>query len=163
MTSDISPRRVPQSGEGNGNTTLYSPHRYHDSEGLSISQSLLSQGYDSDRTMQEDHPANARRGDSVEQQNLPSDVTSHEKMQPESLSSKPNSDTLIRKIWLTEILAAILALVAMAAIMITLGTHNGRPLPDWPYQISINALVSIFSVIFKGAMMVPIAEGKLSD
>jgi hypothetical protein len=64
-----------------------------------------------------------------------------------------------QKGWLIEILAFALALVALTAIVITLALHNGSTLPNWPFQISINALISVFGVILKGTMMVPIAEG----
>ncbi|KAL1650425.1 hypothetical protein SLS58_001243 [Diplodia intermedia] len=60
--------------------------------------------------------------------------------------------------WLTEILAYIVSLIALAAIVITLATHDGRPLPDWPFRVSINALISVFAVILKATMMIPVAE-----
>ncbi|KAL0265060.1 hypothetical protein SLS55_001018 [Diplodia seriata] len=60
--------------------------------------------------------------------------------------------------WLTEILAYIISLIALAAIVITLATHDGRPLPDWPFRVSINALISVFAVILKATMMIPVAE-----
>jgi hypothetical protein len=63
--------------------------------------------------------------------------------------------------WLPEILAFALAIVALIAIVITLALHNGSTLPNWPFQISINALISVFGVILKGAMMVPVASGTL--
>ncbi|KAI1623243.1 hypothetical protein EDD37DRAFT_651418 [Exophiala viscosa] len=52
----------------------------------------------------------------------------------------------------------IVAALSLLAISITLATHNTRPLPEWPFGISINVLVSIFSVIFKAAVSVCIAE-----
>lgn len=55
-----------------------------------------------------------------------------------------------------------MAVVALVAIVTVLETHKGRPLPDWPFSISINALVSIIAVILKGAMMIPVAECKLT-
>ncbi|KAF4545037.1 uncharacterized protein LTHEOB_5448 [Lasiodiplodia theobromae] len=60
--------------------------------------------------------------------------------------------------WLTEILAYFVSLIALAAIIITLATHDGHPLPDWPFRISINALISVFAVILKATMMIPVAE-----
>jgi cobalamin biosynthesis Mg chelatase CobN len=72
----------------------------------------------------------------------------------------PQSTSSTLKRWLAELSAWITGLIALAAIIITIGLHNGRPLPDWPYSISVNALVSIFATILKAMMMVPIAEGK---
>ncbi|OJD40001.1 zinc-binding oxidoreductase protein [Diplodia corticola] len=60
--------------------------------------------------------------------------------------------------WVTEILAYMVSLVALAAIVITLATHDGRPLPDWPFRVSINALISVFAVILKATMLIPVAE-----
>ncbi|KAK7744662.1 hypothetical protein SLS53_003550 [Cytospora paraplurivora] len=37
--------------------------------------------------------------------------------------------------------------------------HQGLPHPQWPYHITINALISVFTAIFKMALMTPIAEG----
>jgi hypothetical protein len=75
----------------------------------------------------------------------------------------PGFLSLLYTRWLVELLACFVAVLALAAIVITLGTHNGRPLPKWPFEISVNALVSIFSVILKGAMMAPVAEGNCSS
>ncbi|KAF7531220.1 hypothetical protein G7054_g9071 [Neopestalotiopsis clavispora] len=70
----------------------------------------------------------------------------------------PQSTSSTLKRWLAELSAWITGLIALAAIIITIGLHNGRPLPDWPYSISVNALVSIFATILKAMMMIPIAE-----
>lgn len=61
--------------------------------------------------------------------------------------------------WYMEMLACVIALVALAAVVITLKAHDGLPLPKWPFHISVNALVSIFSVILKATMLVPVAQG----
>jgi hypothetical protein len=66
--------------------------------------------------------------------------------------------SLVYRKWLMELLASMVALLALVAIIITLVTHDGHPLPGWPFGISINALVSIFAVILKGAMMAPVAS-----
>lgn len=68
----------------------------------------------------------------------------------------------ICKMWTTELLACLVALLAFTAIVMTLAIHDGQTLPDWPFDISVNALVSIFAVILKGAMMIPVAQGMSS-
>jgi hypothetical protein len=68
-------------------------------------------------------------------------------------------DVASQKGWLTEILAFTLALVALIALVITLALHDGSTFPNWPFRISMNALVSVFRVILKGTMLVPVAEG----
>jgi hypothetical protein len=85
---------------------------------------------------------------------------SKSKAEPFEVLKGPGFLSLVYTRWLTELLASLIALLAFAAIVITLATHNGRPLPNWPFGISINALVSIFAVILKGTMMVPVAECK---
>jgi hypothetical protein len=72
---------------------------------------------------------------------------------------KHESRDLGRHLWIAEILSYTLALVALAAIVITLALHNNKPLPQWPSLISINSLVAIFTSILKAAMLLPVAEG----
>jgi hypothetical protein len=63
------------------------------------------------------------------------------------------------RLWLVELTSLILAVIAFAAIIITLMLHQDRPIPKWPSLISINTLVSIFTAILKASMLLPIAEG----
>ncbi len=82
---------------------------------------------------------------------------------PPTIAGAKNNTSFIRSLsrtaWLTEILSCVLALAALAAIVITLATHQDRTLPRWPSLISINSLIAIFTAIFKAAMLLPIAEG----
>lgn len=66
-------------------------------------------------------------------------------------------DPIIRHWWL-ESLCCILMLGMIVAIVTTLYRRQGLPLPDWPYNISINTLISIFIAILKTAMAVVFAE-----
>lgn len=59
---------------------------------------------------------------------------------------------------LTELLSCVLAVVALAAIFITLAMHEDQPLPQWPKSISINSLVAVFKAILKAALLMPVAE-----
>lgn len=63
-------------------------------------------------------------------------------------------------IWKLEILSCVIALLCLGAIVGILCMHQGLPLPQWPYEITLNALVSVFTAIFKMALMIPVAEGK---
>ncbi|KAF2141171.1 uncharacterized protein K452DRAFT_318841 [Aplosporella prunicola CBS 121167] len=82
----------------------------------------------------------------------------HREADLDTSSKKPGLVSLVCTRWLMEVLACVIALLALVAIIITLGLHDGRPIPDWPFRISVNAVVSIFSVILKGTMLVPVAE-----
>lgn len=72
----------------------------------------------------------------------------------------PNqSDSCIQRLWLWEVLSIAVAALSLAAIVITLVLRRDRPLPKWPSAITINALVAVFTAIFKACLMMPIAEG----
>ncbi|KAI0896075.1 hypothetical protein F4806DRAFT_50498 [Annulohypoxylon nitens] len=60
------------------------------------------------------------------------------------------SDTLANWIW--EFAASFLALAMIVTIFGTLYPHDGRPLPQWPFQISVNALLSVYSMVLKAAL-----------
>lgn len=53
----------------------------------------------------------------------------------------------------------LVSLLSMLAIVLVLRLHEGRPLPTWPFSITINSLVSVFATIMKATMLVPIAAG----
>ena len=72
--------------------------------------------------------------------------------------SDPRDSSLFR-VWWLEVLACALASFAFLSIIITLAVHQGRPLPQWPHHISVNALISVFVVIMKASMLYIIAEG----
>ena len=61
--------------------------------------------------------------------------------------------------WRFEILSCLLFVLSLVAIFVTIYSHQGRPLPQWPYSISINSLVAIYVVILKAAMLFVAAEG----
>ena len=83
-------------------------------------------------------------------------LSTDEPLQP-SQSRFRNS---VNKWWLWESISWLVALAALMAILITLRMHKGRPLPNWPYSITVNSLISLLATILKTAMMIPIAEGR---
>lgn len=62
--------------------------------------------------------------------------------------------------WWLEIICVLIAIAAIAAIFGTLAPHAGQPLPRWPYNLSINALISIYVVVLKAAVLLIITQGK---
>lgn len=62
-------------------------------------------------------------------------------------------------VWLKEILSLLVSIFALAAIVAVLVTYHDKPLQQLPSSISVNSLVSIFTSIFKAAMLLPITEG----
>ena len=65
----------------------------------------------------------------------------------------------ICKNWWMEIGACVLSLVTLVAVIGTLQPHQGKPLPQWPYHISVNALISIYVLVLKAAILLVTAEG----
>ena len=63
------------------------------------------------------------------------------------------------KPWWIEISACVLVLLSIIAIALTLALHHNQPLPNWPFGISVNSLVSVFVVILKGGMLLILSEG----
>lgn len=62
----------------------------------------------------------------------------------------PRLSTL--RTWFLEILNSFLLLIAVSAIVATLYIHDGQPLPQWPFDITINAMLSIYAVVLKASM-----------
>lgn len=68
------------------------------------------------------------------------------------------SDSRVQKLWLWEVFSIIIATLAFSAIVTVLVLCRDRPVPKWPLAITINALIAIFTAIFKASLMMPIAE-----
>ncbi|KAL2006985.1 hypothetical protein VTN00DRAFT_8423 [Thermoascus crustaceus] len=60
--------------------------------------------------------------------------------------------------WLLEILSLVIGLLALVAIIVVLLEYNGQPLPDWPFGITMNSLISVFAKVLGIGLMMPIAE-----
>lgn len=87
------------------------------------------------------------------------DDTSASETEPQEAQGRDRYG-LVWKRWVFEISAYALAVMALIAIVVTLKIHEGRPLLSWPFRISVNTLISIFSVILKAMMLVPVTEGE---
>ncbi|RAL12401.1 DUF3176 domain-containing protein [Aspergillus homomorphus CBS 101889] len=61
--------------------------------------------------------------------------------------------------WLFEIVSCVIAVGALVAIVVVLQTYDGKPMPNWPYGITLNALISLLVTVMKAAMVYPITEG----
>lgn len=61
--------------------------------------------------------------------------------------------------WTLEILSCLTSIVFFIAIIVVLWYYDGRPMPDWPYGITLNALVSVLSTVMKASMAFIVAEG----
>ncbi|KAK7736443.1 hypothetical protein SLS63_003421 [Diaporthe eres] len=61
--------------------------------------------------------------------------------------------------WTWEIVALLLAVGAVASIIALLARYDGRPLPSWPYEITLNALIAVLTTIANASMAVPLSSG----
>ncbi|PYI04662.1 hypothetical protein BO78DRAFT_462472 [Aspergillus sclerotiicarbonarius CBS 121057] len=61
--------------------------------------------------------------------------------------------------WAWEIVSCVIAVAALVAIIVVLYNYDGQPIPDWPYGITLNALISLLVTVMKAAMVFPITEG----
>lgn len=83
-------------------------------------------------------------------------------------NSSPNASEKIQnnrqirhiiKAYTKDLLACFVAIGMLIAISMTLYPFQGRPLPNWPYDLSINALVAIFTTLLKIALGVILSGG----
>ena len=63
------------------------------------------------------------------------------------------------RIWWREMIACVIMFVMLFAILATLFPYQGRPLPKWPYNLSVNTLVSLLVTVMKTAILFILAEG----
>ncbi|KAI0594725.1 hypothetical protein F4775DRAFT_572768 [Biscogniauxia sp. FL1348] len=64
-----------------------------------------------------------------------------------------------RLMW--EILSLILATITLIGLVVLLKTHEDKPTPEWsvgPWGVTLNAVLSIVSTIFRGSLLVPVAQ-----
>lgn len=55
--------------------------------------------------------------------------------------------------WWAEMIFLILMFGSFAAIIAVIAPYQHRRLPSWPYSITINALIAIFTVILRGSIL----------
>jgi len=84
--------------------------------------------------------------------------------QRDSTLLQPNNKaTLSHGLWIKdwglELLSCLASAAALAAIIATLSIHNNQPLPEWPFGVSINAVIGLLATTLRVTMILPIAEG----
>lgn len=90
-----------------------------------------------------------------------SDTSSSTSRQPPARRRKSSFQRLYTEWWL-EILSLFTMALCLFAIVLTLRLHEDQPLPKWRKfsgLITINALLSVYYTVFKGAMLLVVGEG----
>lgn len=100
-----------------------------------------------------------RRVEDGDSSSIPSKPTTNKRSR-----SKPDGALyrLFRTWWL-EGVSIVVMMLCLFAIVLTLRMHQDQPLPRWKRfsgLITINALLSVYYTIFKGAMLLVVEEGK---
>ncbi|KAF2852083.1 hypothetical protein T440DRAFT_553998 [Plenodomus tracheiphilus IPT5] len=62
-------------------------------------------------------------------------------------------------IWWWEMTCCIIAFAALVAIVVTIRAHEHKPLPQWRYGLTVNAMIAAYTVILKAAAGLVLAEG----
>lgn len=81
---------------------------------------------------------------------------SQSKDQPSGKTGK--LQTIVGKFWLWEISAYCFSLACMGAVVGVLAYENGKPLDQWGFRITPNAVVSFIVTLAKSAFLVAITE-----
>lgn len=61
--------------------------------------------------------------------------------------------------WWWETTCCIMALGALLAIVATIRAHENEPLPTWRYGLTVNAVISAYTIVLKAAAGLVLAEG----
>jgi hypothetical protein len=81
------------------------------------------------------------------------DVAGYTNISPRECNGRAPLRSALRS-WTWDAIALVIATIALAATILTLSTHQDRPLPAWPWLISVNAFIAIFMAILKTALLV---------
>lgn len=60
--------------------------------------------------------------------------------------------------WKLEILSCLGALISVLALAVFLTRYEKQPKPQWPAKITLNSAVSVFAVLLKACMVMPVSE-----
>lgn len=63
------------------------------------------------------------------------------------------------KSWTTETCSYVISVLALAGLVATLLSHQNKPLPQWPQLVTINSIISLFSLLMRACVGVVLAEG----
>lgn len=61
--------------------------------------------------------------------------------------------------WTAESCSYVFAILSLCSLVVTLRSHEGKPLPEWPQLITINSIVSLCSLLMRAGVGLVLAEG----
>lgn len=77
----------------------------------------------------------------------------------ETSSQKSNRKPSRARTWAFEMMAIAVALGAVASIIGVVFRYNGRALPDWPHDITLNALIALLATVANATITVCLSSG----
>jgi hypothetical protein len=81
------------------------------------------------------------------------------KADEKSKTEKKQGRLLTNGTWKFEILALVVALGAIGAIIGVVFRYDGRALPDWPHDITLNALIALLATFANATISVCLSSG----
>ena len=64
--------------------------------------------------------------------------------------------------WTAETCSFVFAVLSLLGLVVTLFVHQNKPLPQWPQLITINSIVSLFSLLMRAGVGLVLAEGEFT-
>ena len=97
-----------------------------------------------------------------------SDTVNHEKKFGKSQGNSPGRPVRPQRhcqipgqTWLWECLSCVAVVLLACAMVAVLAVYNTKPLPQLPFSVSLNAVISLLATALKAALIIPIAACKL--
>ncbi|CAO2652568.1 Nn.00g008510.m01.CDS01 [Neocucurbitaria sp. VM-36] len=73
--------------------------------------------------------------------------------------TSPRTRQISQYLWWLETVCAVLIVGALVGIITTVNAFDNKPLPHWPYRLSINSFIAAYSVLLKTSAGLILAEG----
>ncbi|KAI1410106.1 hypothetical protein F5Y13DRAFT_168346 [Hypoxylon sp. FL1857] len=64
----------------------------------------------------------------------------------------------LANIWWLEVVSSLLVVAMIAALVGTVRPYQDKPLPRWPYSLSINTIVAFYSEVMRAAMILVLGQ-----
>ena len=88
----------------------------------------------------------------------PTEDLEEEENPPHLTDEKTGFATLAQDWWLIELMSLMLSLAAVVAIVAMLRAFENHSLPDWPYNITLNTFLALFTTTANMGLMVAVLE-----
>lgn len=83
----------------------------------------------------------------------------HSKADDYSMATRGTGFGTLVTAWAPEAVWSLLSVGLLAALVILLNQYNGKPLPDWPAGLTLNAAVALIATILRAVTVMIVSEG----